>query len=143
MSSCDIASCDVRAWSIYVDSGCRSTEIGALEGNTYNIRYAFPQGTPPGFVDWDDFLNSGLGVSSIRILGNRCKVKFMNRKNMEECTLDSGDYQTEDSKIIYGTTCRNDKITHFEILQGSQGKSILKNISHIFDYHRIWSSRQL
>ena len=131
----NIASCDVHAWAHFLDKGHESTEIGALEGNTYNIRYAFPQGTPSGFVNWDHFLNGGQGVSGIRILGNRCKVKFMNRKNLEECILDSGDYQTEgDWKIIYGTTCRNDKITHFEILQGSQGKSILKNISHIFDY---------
>ena len=95
-----------------------------MEGNTYNIRYEFPQGTPPGFVDWDDFLNGGQGVSGIRILGNRCKVKFMNRKNMEECILDSGDYPIINDKKIFGG-CKNDNITHFEILQGSQGKSIV------------------
>ena len=120
------ASCDVRAWSIHVDSGCESTEIGALEGNTYNIRYTYPKRgcITPG-------LHGDNGVSGIRISGISCKVKFM-QGNTEVCTLESGDYWVNGPANFGG--CPNDAINRFEVLRGSQGRSTSKDISHHLDY---------
>ena len=89
--------CTVEAWPDYLDQGQASIEYDTIKGKTYQIS-----------ID---------GVSSARILGNGCKVRFMDETYQPSCELSAGSY--DGAQFI--ASCGNDVVTQYTIIQGSRG----------------------
>ena len=93
--------CTVEAWPDHLDQGQASIDVNAVREKTYQIS-----------ID---------GVSSARIIGVGCKVKFMDAGNNSRCELGAGSFAAAN----FIATCGNDVVTQYTIIQASQGRSIL------------------
>ena len=91
----------MEAWPDHLDQGQASIDVNAVREKTYQIS-----------ID---------GVSSARIIGVGCKVKFMDAGNNSRCELGAGSFAAAN----FIATCGNDVVTQYTIIQASQGRSIL------------------
>ena len=97
----------MEAWSsMYLDNGQASINNKAREGITYQI--------------------SIVGVSSARVIGDECQVRFMDANGNLCCEVGEGEFQGND----FMANCGNDVVTQYTIIQEDQGQggSILKKV---------------
>ena len=93
-------SCTVESWPDDLDQGdssYASIDDQIFQGRTYQIGIS--------------------GVSSVRIIGNGCKIQFKDRGGNEQCVLGAGDHYF----ATFSPACGNDRVTQYTVIQGPQG----------------------
>ena len=90
--------CTVETWPGHLDQGQASIKNNARNGTTYQISIG--------------------GVSSARIIGGHCKVRFMDANDNLRCELGAGSFVA----VQFIAACGNDVVTQYTIIQESQGK---------------------
>ena len=98
--------CTVEAWPGHLDQGRASINNNARKGTTYQISIG--------------------GVSSARVIGDECQVRFMDANGNLCCEVGEGEFQGND----FMANCGNDVVTQYTIIQEDQGQggSILKKV---------------
>ena len=91
-----LGGCTVEAWPHHLDQGQASINNKAREGMTYQISIG--------------------GVSSARIIGDQCKIRFMDTNDNSRCELEAGSFSAEQ----FIAACGNDVVTQYTIIQESQ-----------------------
>ena len=92
----------VEAWPDELDdSRTPSRHSDTIEGHTYQI--------------------GPIGVSAARIVGDGCRVGFMDKDNVQRCELTTGDYK----RAQFQPACGDDVITQFKIIKGSPGLKMI------------------
>ena len=86
----------MEAWQHVLNSGKSSIDNEIFQGRTYQISIG--------------------GVSSARIIGNRCQIQFKDSGGHAQCLLGPGDY----SGAAFAA-CGNDRVTQYTVIQGPQG----------------------
>ena len=92
----------VEAWPTELDNGNTPVRHNdCIEGQTYQI--------------------GEIGTSAARIVGDGCRVGFMDKDNVQRCELTTGDYK----RAQFIPACGEDVITQFKIIKGSPGLKII------------------
>ena len=93
-----LGGCAVEAWPGHLDQGRASINNNARKGTTYQISIG--------------------GVSSARVIGGQCKVRFMDTNDNLRCELGAGSFVA----VQFIDACGNDVVTQYTIIQESQGE---------------------